>query len=129
MEIESASEAIDGDDDTDEGDPDSMDLLMGEIEIPFEPICDMKNVKIIRGDCTLSPCSKEKSEIKTIPNSKKSIHLDSLKKCLGYASANLFNDSSSPSNGFVRSGELKRTLKGDDPLNIPNEVISLKQVI
>ena len=128
MEIDSASEAIDGDADSDECDPDSMDLLMGEIEIPFEPICDMKHAETNSGYCTLSPCFKEKSETKSVHNIKRSIYIDSLKKCIGYASANLFNDSSLPSNGFVRSGELSRTLNGGDPLNIPNEVISINHV-
>ena len=122
MEIESASEAIDGDADTD---PDSMDILMGEIEIPFEPLCDTKKCDKNIGYFNFSQCSKEKSETKRIDSTRKPIYLNSLKKCQGYAHANFFNDSSTPSTGFVRSGELQRTLKGEDPLIIPDEVILL----
>ena len=66
MEIQSASEAIDGDADTDDTDPDSMDILMGEIEIPFEPLCDMQKVDTNIEYFNFSQCSKEKSETKRI---------------------------------------------------------------
>ena len=125
MEIETASEAIDEDADSNDGDPDSMDLLMGEIEIPFDPPCYIDNLDKNTIHSNTLPCFGEKSENKSIPSSARIIHLDSLKKCHGYASAKLFSDLSATSIGFLRSGELERTLNGVDPVNIPNEVILL----
>ena len=125
MEIETASEAIDEDADSNDGDPDSMDLLMGEIEIPLEPQCHVDNLEKNTIHLSSLPCFLEEVENKSIPSSARTMHLDSLKKCHGYANAKLFRDLSAASIGFLRSGELERTLNGLDPVNIPKEVIIL----
>lgn len=127
MEIETASEAIDEDADSNDGDPDSMDLLMGEIEIPLEPPCHVDNLEKNTIHLSSLPCFLEEVENKSIPSSASIMHLGSLKKCHGYANAKLFSDLSATSTGFLRSGELERTLKGLDPVDIPNEVTILNE--
>lgn len=135
MDDEPASEALDGDVDSNDEGPDSMDILMGEIEIP----CDINNIDESYMDKKLSPIYEQpvcndfpdfekgidKKELKDkyLTNEKPPVNINSLKRCQGYTIQRSSNDQLSTSYGFIRSRELQRTIKGSDPLSVPKEVI------
>ena len=134
MDDEPASEAIDGDVDSNDEGPDSMDLLMGEIEIPNE----IGNLKDSYGDVKIShdllrsPCydipvkecelddGATKNTHKT--DNKLSLNINSLKKCQGYASQYVNDNEYEIAYGFIRSGELRRIISNTDPLLVPKKV-------
>ena len=134
MEEESASEAIDKDIDPEEDKPDSMDILMGEIEMPYDSRCDIqtfetKNTKFSKvSNLSQLSCINAKKEIKsTVETTKLSklpgvVNLKSLKQCQGYAHLGIFEIESLTENGFVRNGQLKRTLSGTEPMHVPKQV-------
>lgn len=139
MEDEPASEAIDRDVDHIDDEPDSMELLMGEMEMPFEPHCDIiKSCEIRKTLCTtVSPCSlspsfneivkskgsdtENKQELNKFDS--KYVLIKSFKECTGFATVNLLDNESVSTHGFIGTGELKRTLSGNDPLDGLKEVI------
>ena len=129
MGEESASEAIDRDFDHIEDDPDSMELLMGEMEMPIEPYCDItKNYEIVktrgktRAPGSLSPYYELESKRSKVQNEvtnncdKAVVLLNSFKECLGFATVHLLNNESVSTHGFVGTGEVLKTLSGKDPL-------------
>ena len=134
MDDEPASEAIDGDVDSNDEGPDSMDLLMGEIEIPNE-ISNSKESNAdgkISHDLFRSPCydiplkecelddGRTKNTNKT--DNKLSLNINSLKKCQGYPSQYVNDNEFDMAYGFIRSGELRRIIINTDPLLVPNKV-------
>ena len=140
MDDEPASEAIDGDLDPSEEGPDSMDILMGEIDIPYET----NYCYEVSGESKLSPKSGQspchdwrncESEMKAKTNNTNSVveptpvNINSLKKCQGYTCSNLLNDQSPTVYGFIRTGEAKRTTQGKDPIFVPNEVMIIRLVL
>ena len=135
MDEEPASEAIDGDVDSNDDSPDSMDLLMGEIEIPYENnFCDNILEKKLSPKLKKSPfynfpvVEEEKNEsittdcypsIETPP-----VNINSLKICQGYISQSSTTEDQTTSKGFIRSGELLRTTIGSEPIFVPKEVLN-----
>ena len=134
MDDEPASEAVDGDVDSNDEGSDSMDILMGEIEIPS----DINNFYESNLDQKLSPKYKQsirndfpdfkegiekKSKDNPLTIERPQVNINSLKRCQGYNSQSSSYDQLPNSYGFIRSGELQRTTKGSDPLSVPKEVI------
>ena len=134
MEEESASEAIDRDFDHIEDDPDSMELLMGKMEMPIEPYCDItQNYEIVKTRCmsgapvSLSPYELESKRLKVqnevINNCDEAdVPIKSFKVCPGFATVHLLNNQSVSGHGFVGTGELVKTLSGKDPLGEMKEL-------
>ena len=133
MEDEPASEAIDKDLDS-EDEPDSMDLLMGQIEIPYEAHCNAVSYKtnmkqadlLIHNKLNYSDGIKDNVIVKSNKDheDKHFVNLKSLKECQGYAKNLADRDTSSrEAVGFIHNGELKRTIDGADPINIPHQVL------
>ena len=133
MEDEPASEAIDKDLDS-EDEPDSMDLLMGEIEMPYEAHCNAASYKttmtqddlLIHNKLNYSHGIKDNVIIKSNKDheDKHFVNSKSLKECQGYAKILADRDKSSlEAVGFIHNGELKRTIDGVDPINIPHQVL------
>ena len=135
MDDEPASEALDGDVDSNDEGPDSMDILMGEIEIPS----DINNFDESYQDEKLSPIYEQplcndfpefekgidRKEVKDnhLTNENPPVNIHSLKRCQGYSIQRSMYDQLSTSYGFIRTGELQRTIKGSEPLSVPKEVI------
>ena len=132
MEDEPASEAIDKDLDS-EDEPDSMDLLMGEIEMPYEAHCNTVSYKttikqtdlLIHNKLNYSHGIKDNVIIKSNKDhdDKQFVNVKSLKECQGYAKILADRDTSREALGFIHNGELRRTTDGVDPINIPHKVI------
>ena len=135
MDDEPASEAIDGDVDHID-DPDSMEVLMGEMEMPFESSCNncYKNCDIKENACLSIPTPLSPSFYKGAPtpnfglknqpalNSNREKEFEfprSFKECPGFAKIIPYeNDQFAPTSrgGFITSKELKATLDGSDPI-------------
>ena len=133
MEDEPASEAIDKDLDS-EDEPDSMDLLMGKIEMPYEAHCNAVSYKttmkqadlLIHNKLNYSHGIKDNDIIKSNKDheDKHFVNVKSLKECQGYAKILADRDTSSrEAVGFIHNGELRRTIDGVDPIHIPNQVL------
>ena len=140
MDDEPASEAIDGDVDPCEEGPDSMDILMGEIDIPYETNYCRENSedtkfspKSLQSPChSLPNCESEVKEKAHNTNEfvePTPVNINSLKKCQGYTCSNSFNDELPTEYGFIRSGELKRATEGKDPIHVPIKVIIKRLVL
>ena len=135
MDDEAASEAIDGDVDH-IYDPDSMEVLMGEMEMPFESACNncYKNCDIKENACLPIPTSLSPTFYKGAPTPKFGLNNQpalntnrenefefprSFKECPGFAKIIPFENDQfapTPSDGFIASKELKATLDGSDPI-------------
>ena len=133
MEDEPASEAIDKDLDS-EDEPDSMDLLMGEIEMPYEALYNAASYKTTMKQADLlkhnklnySHGLKDNVIIKSNKDheDKHFVSAKSLKECQGYAKNLADRDTSSrEAVGFIHNGELRRTIDGVEPINIPHQVL------